>query len=107
MTHKGNCRAHIGTLCIVEKWRIASSARANIFSIFKKIGKETDNNGQLDITTWQNLSKFIKQLVHEHLEKNILFSRSQHGFIKKKLCLVNLFFFSDGTFKLTLEIQRT
>lgn len=41
------------------------------------------------------LKQIIKQYVFEHLDRNLLINRSQHGFMPNKGCQTNLISFND------------
>uniref|UniRef100_A0A670HPH4 Gypsy retrotransposon integrase-like protein 1 n=1 Tax=Podarcis muralis TaxID=64176 RepID=A0A670HPH4_PODMU len=85
-----------------NSWRTgevpADWRRANVVPIFKKGKREDPNNYRpvsLTSIPGKILEQIIKQTVCEHLERNVVITNSQHGFLKNKSCQTNLISFFD------------
>ena len=68
---------------------------ANIIPLFKKGSRnKSENYRAVSLTSviCKLLEKLIKYHVFDFLFKNKLLKSSQHGFLKARLCLTNMFF---------------
>ena len=78
---------------IPSDWR-----RANVTPIFKKGSRQSAANYRpvsLTSVVCKLLESIIRGGVTEHLNKYSLLNKSQHGFISKRSCLINLLEFCD------------
>ena len=72
---------------------------ANIIPLFKKGSRnKSENYRPVSLTSviCKLLEKLIKYHVFDFLFKNKLLKSSQHGFLKARLCLTNMFFFKKS-----------
>ena len=73
---------------VPTKWK-----QANITPIFKK-GEKVDpaNYRPISLTSVPGkvMEKLVRDVMMDHLERNGLISKNQHGFVHKKSCLTNL-----------------
>ena len=91
----------LNTGVVPRDWRTA-----NVTPIFKKGSRSAPGNYRpvsLTSVCCKVMEQILKDEIVEHLERNSLMGKSQHGFMRGRSCTTNLISFLD---KITLAMDK-